>query len=235
MEGTKVVFEVGNTGLVISESVFLSLIVLAIITSICIYLTRNLQKIPVAKSQIVAEMLVNSVNNLIKQSMGNSYVKGYGPYIATIIAYSFVGSSLSLFGLKPLTVDINIILGWALITFGLMQVNRYKSFGFIGYFKNLANPLPFMLPLNVMSELIIPVSMSFRHFGNILGGLVISDLILKGLNSLNSAIGIPFPLIQIGIPAVLSVYLDIFMGALQAYIFATLTMVFVSTRGKQKA
>ncbi len=77
--------------------------------------------------------------------------------------------------------------------------------------------------------------MAFRHYGNVLSGSVISVLVAAGLQGLSSMIlgKIPgflgdFPLLQIGIPAVLSIYFDVFSGCLQAYIFAMLTMMYVS-------
>ncbi len=234
MQGAKIVYQFGESGLLITETVFLSLLVLLFVTAVCYWLTRNLAKVPSTKRQLVAEIIVSSVNNMIKTTMGQRYVKGYAPYIAAIMAYSFMGSSLSLFGLRPLTIDLNVTLSWGLMTFILMQANRFKSYGFTGYFKNLASPIAFMMPLNMLSEMIIPVSLAFRHFGNILGGSVIMSLVRDGLNSLNNSLGIPFPLVQIGIPAALSAYLDVFAGFLQAYIFATLTMVFISNRGKEE-
>ena len=90
--------------------------------------------------------------------------------------------------------------------------------------------MPFILPLNLVSEIANPISMAFRHFGNIASGIVISGLIYHALAGLSSMVLGPAapPVFQVGIPAVLSLYFDIWTGFLQAYIISMLTMVFVS-------
>ena len=92
-----------------------------------------------------------------------------------------------------------------------------------------------MAPLNIISEIATPISMSFRHYGNVLSGTVISALVAAGLQSLSAAVlgWLPgalgqIPLLQIGLPAVLSVYFDVFSGCMQAFIFAMLTMLYIS-------
>jgi F-type H+-transporting ATPase subunit a len=103
------------------------------------------------------------------------------------------------------------------------------------YAKSFGEPVPFLAPLNIISEFATPVSMAFRHYGNVLSGSVISVLLAVGLQGLSSMVlgKLPgflgeFPLFQIGIPAVLSIYFDVFSGVLQAYIFAMLTMLYVA-------
>ena len=94
---------------------------------------------------------------------------------------------------------------------------------------------PLIAPLNVISEVATPLSMTFRHYGNVLSGVIIEMMIGSALGSLSNIIlgwlpGVlgKFPLLEIGIPAILSVYFDIFSGCLQAYIFAMLTMLYIS-------
>ena len=103
------------------------------------------------------------------------------------------------------------------------------------YLKSFAEPVPFLAPMNVIGEVATPISMSFRHYGNVLSGTVISALVAAGLQGVSAIVlgGLPgfiadIPLFQIGIPAVLSIYFDIFSGCLQAYIFAMLTMMYVA-------
>ena len=102
------------------------------------------------------------------------------------------------------------------------------------YVKSFAQPV-LLAPLNIISEVATPVSMAFRHYGNILSGTVISVLVATGLSGLSRLLlgWLPgffgtFPFFQIGLPAILSIYFDIFSGCLQAYIFAMLTMMYVS-------
>ena len=115
-------------------------------------------------------------------------------------------------------------------------ITYYKSkCGPISYIKSFGDPVPFLAPLNIISEVATPISMAFRHYGNILSGSVIAVLLASALGGLSKLIlgwlpGIlgDFPLFQIGIPAILSLYFDLFSSILQAYIFAMLTMMYIS-------
>ena len=164
-------------------------------------------------------MLVNFVNNMVKENMGVKMMK-YAPYIATLLIYAVFGALISMIGLRSMTADINVTATWALMTFVLITYNKIKANGFKGY------------PLNIISEVATPASMAFRLFGNVAGGMVITGLLYGALGSLSSALGLTFEagswafsVFQVGIPAVLSVYFDLFSGCIQAYIFSMLTMV----------
>ena len=144
--------------------------------------------------------------------------------------FSALGSLISLTGLRPVTADLNTTLSWALVTFMMVQLGGIKTKGFGGWLKGFLDPIPVMLPMNIMSEIANPISLSFRHFGNIAAGSVITSLIYSGLAALTNIIfqgWLPIPIFQLGLPAVLSVYFDLFSGVLQAFIFCMLTMVFV--------
>ena len=118
----------------------------------------------------------------------------------------------------------------------MILITHYKlKCGLWVYLKSFAEPVPFLLPLNLISEVATPVSMAFRHYGNILSGSVISVLIAAALSGLSKLIlgWLPgalaeFPLFRIGLPAILSLYFDVFSGLLQAFIFAMLTMLYVA-------
>ena len=129
---------------------------------------------------------------------------------------------------------MNIVAGWAILVFILITYYKMKG-GFLHYLKGFTEPIFVMLPLNILSEVATPVSMAFRHYGNVLSGSVIAVLISYSLQSLSSLLlgWLPgflgeIPFLQIGLPAVLSLYFDIFSGCMQAYIFAMLTMLNIS-------
>ena len=200
---------------------------------LCLYMTHGLKENPELKRQHFAEMIVEKAEGLVKESMGE-YFGSFGPFIAAILALSAFSSLLSLFGLFPPTSDINIVAGWAILVFGLITYYKFKC-GPLNYVKSFGDPVPLLSPLNVISEVATPVSMAFRHYGNVLSGGVIGVLIATALQSLSSIVlgwapGFlaDIPLLQVGLPAVLSLYFDVFSGLLQAYIFAMLTMLYVS-------
>ncbi|MBR5295661.1 MAG: F0F1 ATP synthase subunit A, partial [Clostridia bacterium] len=183
--------------------------------------------------QHIAEWIVTTTQNLVKDNMGE-YFLGFAPFIAAILALSAFSSLLSLFGLYPPTSDLNVVAGWAILVFILITHYKLKA-GPINYLKSFAEPVAFLAPMNVISEVATPLSMSFRHYGNVLSGTVISTLLASALGGLSTMVlgWLPgflgeIPFLQIGIPAVLSVYFDLFSGCLQAYIFAMLTMLYIS-------
>ena len=223
----------GNTNLPITETMRNSWIIMAFILFLCIFLTHRMQKIPKGK-QALAEKAVLMIDGLVESTMGEG-CQAFSPYIMTLMMSSLFGSLASLFWMRSTTADLNTTLGWALITFVLITFNKIKYGGIKGYLKGFLEPIFVMAPLNVLSEIATPVSMSFRHFGNIAGGSVLTALIYGGLSALSSFVlgWIPsefissIPIFQVGIPAVLSIYFDLFTGCIQALVFCMLTMVYV--------
>lgn len=220
-------------GLPITESQINSLLVLLSILGLCLYLTHGLKEKADTRRQHIAEWIVRKTEDLVKDNMGD-YFAGFAPFIAAILALSALSSLLSLFGLYPPTSDLNVVAGWAILVFILITYYKMKC-GPRHYIKSFAEPVPLFAPMNLISEVATPISMAFRHYGNVLSGSVISVLVAAGLQGLSSIVlgWLPgflgeFPLFQIGIPAVLSLYFDIFSGCLQAFIFAMLTMMYVS-------
>ena len=219
--------------LIITESQINSWLVMIAIFGLCLFLTHGLDSRKVSTRQHVAEWIVEKVDAMVLDSMGE-YFRGFSSFIAAILALSGFSSLMSLFGLYPPTSDINIVAGWAILVFALITYYKFKC-GPITYLKSFTEPVAFLTPLNVISEVATPLSMAFRHYGNGLSGTVISVLIATGLQGLSKLVlgWLPgflgeFPLLQIGLPAVLSIYFDVFSGCLQAYIFAMLTMMYVS-------
>lgn len=226
--GPKIYFYLfGRQDMPITETMRNYWIVMLFILFLCIFLTHKMQKIPKGK-QCIAEKAVLMIDNLVDTTMGEG-CRAFSPYIATLLLSSACGSLASLVHLRSTTADLNTTLGWALMTFALITYNKIKYNGVGGYLKSFAEPIFVMAPLNVLSEIATPISMSFRHFGNMAGGLVISTLLLAALGSLSNAVlgFLPVPLLQIGIPGVLSLYFDCFTAAMQAFIFSMLTMAYV--------
>lgn len=228
INGPKVYFTIPIFGgFDITETIVNSWIVIGIVFILCLILTHNMEKIPRKRSQQLAEKLVIAIDNLVATTMGERNKK-FAPYILTLMSFSAIGSLISLLGLRSITADINVTLTWGLMTFFLIWGSGIKTHG-IKYFGGLVSPSPVMLPLNIISEVSTPFSMGFRHFGNILAGMIVSILLSGALTALEIALfGIAIPIFEIGLPAFLSVYFDVFSGFMQAFIFAMLTMVYVS-------
>lgn len=210
-------FEIFGLRINITETIIISWLVMAGLIALVLFLTHNMTVKPTRKRQVIAEFLVEIVDNQVLGAMGKEY-KWFAPYIGALFASSIFGSLIGLTGLRPVTADFSTVLTWALMTFVLIERAKIKADGIGGYLKSFINPL------NIISEVSTPVSMAFRHFGNIGGGTIITSLIYFALTGLSLAIGLKFPIFNIGIPAVLSLYFDLFTGFMQAFIFMMLTM-----------
>lgn len=210
-------FEIFGLRINITETIIISWLVMAGLIALVLFLTHNMTVRPTRKRQVIAEFLVEIVDNQVLSAMGKEY-KWFAPYIGALFASSIFGSLIGLTGLRPVTADFSTVLTWALMTFVLIERAKIKADGIGGYLKSFINPL------NIISEISTPVSMAFRHFGNIGGGTIITSLLYFALTGLSLAIGLEFPIFNIGIPAVLSLYFDLFTGFMQAFIFMMLTM-----------
>ena len=211
-----------------------SLAVIISILGMCLYLTHGIKAVPDSKRQLVAEWIVDKVNGLIRDNMGERFM-AFAPFVAGIMALSAFSSLSSLLGLFPPTSDMNIVAGWAILVFILITHYKLKG-GVWPYVKGFFEPVPVFAPFNIIGEIATPVSMSFRHYGNVLSGVVISTLVAYALQGLSRLLlgwlpgflgNIPF--LQVGLPAFLSLYFDIFSGLMQAFIFAMLTMLYIAT------
>ncbi len=217
----------------VTESQVNSLAVIIVVLGLCLYLTHGLSEKNPSTRQHVAEFLVEKTDAMVGSNMG-AHFSAFPPFIASILVISALSSLLSLFGLYAPTSDINIVAGWAILVFAIITYYKFKC-GPIGYVKSFGDPVPLLAPLNVISEVATPISMAFRHYGNVLSGAVISVLLATALQGLSSMIfgflpGVlgEIPFLRVGVPAVLSIYFDVFSSLLQAYIFAMLTMLYVS-------
>ncbi len=228
VSGPKIIasFEVFGVTINFTESILLSWIIIGAVTLLLLWLTKDMKTKNISKRQVLAEWAVTTVYNLVDDTMGKGNRK-FAPYIGSLFTFSILGSLISLFGLRSVTADFSVVLTWALITFIWIHATKLRTNGLWGYLKGYASPIPIMLPMNILSEVALPVSMTVRHFGNIASGAIISSLVYFALTSITKSIGVAF--MTIGIPAVLSLYFDLFSSFMQAFIFIMLTMVNVSS------
>ncbi len=218
----------------VTEAQVNSLLVMISITALCFYFTHGIRAKVDTKRTLIAEWMVEKLDGLIGENMGVKYFSGFAPFVGAIMALSALSSLSSLVGLFPPTSDINIVAGWAILVFGLITFYKLKA-GPVVYMSGFTKPVKLLTPINIISEVATPVSMAFRHYGNVLSGTVISVLLSAAFTGLTGLLlgWLPgfladIPFLRIGIPAVLSLYFDVFSGCLQAFIFAILTMLYVS-------
>lgn len=232
-------FDIFGLDIPFTETMRNMLIVSAFILIVCLWLASGLKKVPKGK-QVLAEWLVKYFYDMVEDTMGKHNLH-FTPYIGTLFMFSIIGSLSSLVTLRPYTSNLSVTLTLALMTTVMVWFRSIKTNGLGGWLKSFAEPVPVILPINIIGEIANPISMAFRHFGNIAAGTVITSLIYGALASLSSMVlgAIPndfianIPILQLGIPAVLSLYFDVFSGYLQAFIICTLTMVYVGGAGPE--
>ena len=220
----------GNPVTQTTVTLFVTTLALIIIAA---FINKSLTKRP-GRFQVIVEKLVSMLYGLVEDTMGKHNLK-FAPYIGTLFLSSIFGTLLGMTQiLRSATADLSVTLAWALITTGLVWYHNIKNFGFKAWLKGFTEPIVVMTPINVVSEIAQPISMAFRHFGNVAGGSVLTALIYAALGLVSNAVlgWIPgiigeIPFFQAGIPAFLSIYFDLFSGFVQALVFSLLTMVYV--------
>ena len=236
--GAKVLFNIPIFGgIPITETIVNTWSVMALIVGLCLFLTHGMQVHARTKRQVVAEYLVGMVRNMVKNNMGERFMH-YVPFIGALFSLAMLSSLISMVGMFSPTGDLSTCVGWAVLVFVVITYYKIKTQHIGGYLKGFTQPVFIMTPLNMISEVATPISMAFRLFGNIASGSVVTLLLYGGLAALSSGILglIPgavgevlsmIPIFQLGIPAILSIYFDLFTSVLQAFIFCMLTMMYI--------
>lgn len=218
METAKTIFILNFFGLdfKVTFNILVQWAIIIAVGVISFVFTRNLRNIPDTKQNIV-EIFVEGVTKLVKENMGENYIS-FVPFVGTMIIYLLSMNLVGLIGIVPPTSDYSINLGMAIIAFFIVQAYAIKKVGLAHYFTAYGKPYLFMLPLNIIERIMLPVSLSLRLFGNMTAAIVIMDLIYKALAGLS-------PFAQLVIPIPLHIYFDIFDGTIQMVIFVMLTMI----------
>jgi len=186
------------------------LIVIAVIIRMTM---RKWKQLP-SGFQNVVELLVESLDNIVKNTAGEE-LRNLGGWFFMVFAFFLMSSIGGIIGLRPPTADFATTFAFAFATFILIQAMGIKHRKG-KYLKSFFEPTFIFFPLNVIGELARPVSLSFRLFGNVLAGMILMSLIYSA----------PIYLRFI-IPAALHFYFDLFTGILQAYIFCILSLTFI--------
>ena len=172
------------------------------------------------KFQNVVELLVETLDGMVKGTMGKNAGK-LVDYISTIFIFILMCNISGLFGLRPPTADYGTTLALGLITFFMIHIAQFKYQKPKQIWKDMCSPLPPWLPIwfpiNLISEVAVPISLSLRLFANVLSGTFMMALVYGLLSK--------FAVIW---PAALHVYFDLFSGAIQTYVFCMLTMTYVN-------
>lgn len=205
-------FKIGNFTLIIGREVIVQWAIMLILGVSAYFLTRNLKRNP-GKKQVVLEMIYTTVENQVKANMGESYVS-YIPYIGTLGLYLLMLNFSGLVGIEPATKNISVTLGLGVSTFIVLNATAFKKNGIGGYFKAFVRPYGFMLPINILERVSLPISLALRLFGNMLAASILLDMIYSAMGHF-----------AIGLPILAHAYFDLFDGTIQMLVFTMLTMI----------
>lgn len=225
-------------GTSIRNSLFVALLLSILLIFIGMRVKKaNINKVP-SKIVILAEMLVTWINTMCQETLGKKYWKKYAPFILTLAVFIFLSNILGIFGFISPTGNVYVTLTLGLITAFVLQFTCIKTQGIKGFVKGLLDPIPIMLPLNIISEIVTPISLGMRLFGNIFSGAVLlnivhfvtNDLINELMVLLNLNLLAPF--LGYGVTIVIGVFVhaifDLFFGAIQTYVFVLLSTTFIA-------
>jgi len=212
-------YELFGQTLWITTSHVCILIVMLTIIGFCIAANRAIKKASEVPTgfQNVVELIVEMLDGMVKGVMGE-HASGFRNYIGTIFIFILVSNISGLFGLRPPTADYGTTFALGIMTFTLITFNKFRYQKVKGVIKGLCDPWVFWLPINLIGDFAVPISLSLRLFANVLSGTVIMALIYGLLSK-----------IAIIWPAALHVYFDLFSGAIQTYVFCMLTMTYISS------
>ena len=269
-------------GIDVTQTMISSILLTIVLCFACVSLGKGLKKRPAGK-QVLLEKGIGMMHGMVVDTMG-AHNAHWTPFIITIFVSSICGSLIGMTGfLRSTTADLSTTITWAVMVTVVIWFNSIKHNGIGGWLKGFTEPVVVMTPMNIISEIAQPVSMAFRHFGNVAGGGVITSILytaLTGASSLligliassgvavsvillvaggaliswgqskkklvltilgmvSAVLGLfgmlqsfgvlsDVPVLAVGIPAVLSVYFDLFSGFVQALVFSLLTMVYVA-------
>ena len=270
-------------GIPITQTTISLFVVTLLLCGASIYLGKGLNKRPGGK-QVLVEKGISMMHNMVIDTMG-AHNAHWTPFIIVLFMSSICGSLIGMTGfLRSATADLSCTITWAVMVSVIIWYNNIKNNGFVGWLKGFTEPVVVMTPMNIISEIAQPVSMAFRHFGNVAGGGVITSILYTALAAVSTllinlvassgiAVGIVLivvgaglliygikakklgakifagvfaalgifgllqvfgvlsnvPIFQFGIPAVLSIYFDLFSGFVQALVFSLLSMVYIAS------
>lgn len=174
-------------GIPITQTTVSSFLVMVVLCVAGILLGRNLQKRP-SRRQVLVEKGVSALYGMVEDTMGKHNAH-WTPYIGALFLSSICGSYIGMTGIfRSATADLSTTLTWALMTSFLCWGCSIRANGFVGWLKGFAEPIAVMTPMNIVSEIAQPISMAFRHFGNIAGGGVLTSLLYTALATGSAAI-----------------------------------------------
>jgi F-type H+-transporting ATPase subunit a len=184
------------------------------------FLAARKKKLLPGPLQIVGELIVGSLYQLTEDALDKELAQKYFPMVSALFLFLLISNWLGIIPhLHEPTQDLNTPLSLGIMGFVISHYVGIKTKGFKKYASEYFQPMFFMMPLNLIGELSRIVSISFRLFGNIMGGSIII-LVVSHLTY------------SILLPPFLNAFFGLFVGTIQAFVFTMLTVVYISVQAK---
>ena len=199
------------------DAIIMTWIVIAVLLIFGFLATRNRSRLP-GPLQVIGELFVSQLYGLTEDALDKDKAKTYAPLICALFMFLLMSNWIGMFPhLHEPTKDLNTPLSLGIMGFVIAHYAGIRSKGFKSYAKEYFEPIFLMMPLNVIGELAKVVSISFRLFGNIMGGSII-------------VLVVSYLTYSILLPPFLNAFFVIFIGAIQAFVFTMLTLVYISVQ-----
>jgi F-type H+-transporting ATPase subunit a len=196
----------------ITEAVLATWAIMAVLVAGSALIMRRPRLAP-SVTQAVFELIVETVDGQIRDTMRVEPAP-YRAFVGTLFAFIFVANWTTLIpGVEPPTAHLETDLGLAILVFLAVIWFGVRAGGVRGYLATFATPSPIMIPLNFIESITRTFSLFVRLFGNVMSGVFMISIVLS-----LAGLFVPIPLMA----------LDLLTGAVQAYIFAILAMVFIA-------
>ena len=201
-------------------AMIMSWIVIGLLTILALFLRRALRQdiedTP-NRAQAALDMLIDLLQGQLTSSFSSEKLAiEMFPFISTLFLFVLFSNWLGIVpGLSSPTQNLNITMGLALMVFVVSQVLAMRAKGMKAYWKGYLEPMPFMLPLNIVGELSKPMSHGFRLFGNVLAGTILITVVMAKFA----------PII---VPSGLHLIFGLFFGGIQAFVFAILAVAYIN-------
>jgi F-type H+-transporting ATPase subunit a len=208
------------------DTIISTLVAGGLIIALGLFVRRKISARQPNRTQIFFETVTEQVETQVEETMGVRTAPFVVPLAMTLFLFILISNWLSILPvfhashgeyLPPPAADVNLTYALALLVIVLMHVTGVRRKGFRGYYHHLVTPSWAMLPINIIEELVRPVTLALRLFGNIFSGTIMVALI--GL----------FPAAILWAPDVIWKLFDMFIGLIQAFIFGLLTILYFSS------
>lgn len=201
-------------------AIIMSWVAIVLLIGLALLLRRALRQ-PVEEKPNRVHAALDALMDLLQGQLTSSFSserlgRELFPFVSTLFLYVLMCNWLGVVpGLSSPTQNLNITLGLALMVFVLSQVLAVRAKGIRVYLKSYLEPIPILLPLNIVGEIAKPMSHAFRLFGNMLAGTILVAVVTAKFA-------------PIVVPSLLNLVFGLFFGVIQAFVFAILAVAYIN-------